>query len=214
MISQSKPPASYWATISPRWRMLFIASCWAWATTTPLMAAPVILDTNVTVPARMAFASFPLRVQGGDAVQGLNLHVTIENGGPDVTPGSRVAPPIRNVSTTTAGMVFGQNSDQQNVVTLPQAWVVNTTTRSGTVRADGILAYVTLDTLSYQPGDGPFRLTLEDPAGVDSDFAGIPLGWNEITIQIGAVPEPATCGLLLPVGLAVLRLRSRRPSCS
>ncbi len=214
MIWQLKTPARCWATFSRRWRIFCIASCWAWATTTPLMAGPVILDTNVTVPAGSAFATFPLRVQGGDAVQGLNLHVTIEDGGPDVTPGSRVAPPIRDVSTTTAGLVFGPNSDQQNVVTLPQAWVVNTTTQSGTVRADGILAYVTLDTLSYQPGDGPFRLTLEDPAGVDSDFAGIPLSWNEITIQIGAVPEPATCGLLLPLGLALLRVRSRRSRCS
>src|SRR5690349_14522897 len=107
MIRQLKSPATSWATISLRWRMLLIASCLAWATAPQLMAAPLIPDTNVTVPAGRAFATFPLRVQGGDVVQGLNLHVTIENGGPDVTPGSRVAPPIRDISTTTRGMVFG-----------------------------------------------------------------------------------------------------------
>lgn len=53
-------------------------------------------------------------------------------------------------------------------------------------------------------------MTLIDPAGVDSDFAGVPIVWSEITIEIGAIPEPATWSTLVLMGIVSLRRISRR----
>ena len=90
-----------------------------------------------------------------------------------------------------------------------------TTTQSGSVAADGVLAWVTFDTTGLMASDGPFTLSMNDTLNGATDFAGIPATITDGQLSIVAVPEPNACTLFLFAfgGLAVRR-RGRRVASS
>jgi hypothetical protein len=164
-------------------------------------ATPIIRPGNIFLTADSRNQTVPLFVEGGDAVQGLNLHLTVEKGGPDLAPDGRLGPRIVRVNTVTNGTIFAGNNDgQTEIATFPQAWVVSTATASDTVPANGILAWVTFDTTGFSLNSGPFTLSLSDPSGVPTDFAGIPAQVTDAQLVMVPVPE-ATSGLTLALGL-------------
>ena len=72
----------------------------------------------------------------------------------------------------------------------PEYETVETTTESGLVPANGLLADVTLDTTGFT--SGTWALVLADPAGVATDFAGKSAVINNGTIAIVQAPLTAT----------------------
>ncbi len=115
---------------------------------------------------------FAIDVKGGHEIQGAVLNIQIEGGYPDV-PGSDVdGPNITNVELAAAGTVFGNvpNSGNNFIATREQMWVVGTSATDGTVVADGVLAYVTIDTSGWFGGDGPWQLRLADTFNGDTNL--------------------------------------------
>ncbi len=113
-------------------------------------------------------------VAGGEAVQGVVFNLQVANGY-DAVPGSTPdgdGPNITGVDLIGAGTVFGSagNTGHNFIARTPQMWIVGTSTSSGTVSADGILAYVTLDTTGWFPGSGPWVLLVSQTFNGDTNF--------------------------------------------
>jgi hypothetical protein len=142
-------------------------------------------------------------VTGGNAVQGLNFNGQVADGGPEVG-GSIDGPNITSADILT-GTIFGSNNTgQQDPGSFPQLAIRTTSTSSGTVTADGLLATLSIDTTGFLKGSWPLKLgdTLNGP----TDFAGIPITITDGSI---AVPEPAGAALLLIAGAGVTTRRRR-----
>jgi hypothetical protein len=77
---------------------------------------------------------------------------------------------------------------------------------SGTVNADGVLAYITFDTTNILSGSYPFDLAYPDADFSSLDGNAISFTPGTLTIQ---VPEPASVSMLALGGLALLRRRRR-----
>ncbi|MCA9214249.1 MAG: hypothetical protein KDB27_14355 [Planctomycetales bacterium] len=153
----------------------------------------------------------PLIVTGADAVQGLNLNVVVEGGGTDF--GGAIGPKITAVDVTSETIFTSNNDGQTTIGAFDQAWVVATATASDTVNADGVLAWLTFDTTGFNDGTGPFTLSLSDPLGTPTDFAGIAADLQDgrIFVQV-QVPETSSAGLpYVMIALLILRF-SRRPA--
>jgi len=130
----------------------------------------------------------PIYASGGAEVQGLVLNVQIADGSPDV-PGSGVdGPNIAGVDLTGADTVFGSvsNTGHNFIETRDQIWVVGIATSSGTVPADGLLGYLTIDTTGWFGGDGPWELKLADTFNGDTNFQS-PNGQTVSTITNGSI---------------------------
>jgi len=130
----------------------------------------------------------PIYVHGGHDIQGLLLNVQIGDGYPDV-PGSGInGPNITGVDLVQAGTVFGDaaNTGHNFIETRDQIWIVGTTTSSGTVSADGLLAYVTVDTTGWSGDDGPWELKLAETFNGDTNFQS-PSGQLIPTITNGSI---------------------------
>ncbi len=168
-------------------------------------ASPIISVGDVVLLPNRSQQRVPIIVSGGDEVQGLNLNVAVEGGGTEF--GGSMGPKITNVDVTD-GTIFESNNDGHTTIgAFDQVWAVTTATVSGTVNADGVLAWLTFDSTGFDEGMGPFVLSLSDPLGTPTDFAGIPadLSDGRITIQ---VPEPST-RLLFTLAVSVLFMRIR-----
>lgn len=79
--------------------------------------------------------------------------------------------------------------------------------------AEGTLAWVTFDTTGFFENSGPFTLSLTDPAGVPTDFAGVPAQLFEGRLTVFVIPEPSSWMFAI-VGMCCLlishRYRSRK----
>lgn len=148
---------------------------------TTARAIPSIAVASSTLLPDTAGQTLPLVVMGGDAVQGMNLHLWIEDGYPDF--GSVKGPKITNVDVLT-GTIFGENNTGQNIVnSMNQQWIVQTTTDHGSVSAAGLLATITVDTTGFTSGQ--FHLNLSDPRYDATDFAGVEAILNNAIINVG-----------------------------
>jgi len=199
-------------------RRSLLVACTLWLGTSLAAADPLIeVGTHELLP-NTPSQTVRLFVSGGDAVQGLNFNLQVADGGPEVPGGSIDGPAITDVDILTATIFDGNNTGAQDVLQdlgldYPQAAVYTTTTLSGTVAADGLLATVTIDTTGFYYGTWDLRM--EDTFNGPTDFAGIGATVldGSITIQGGVgVPEPASVALLLLGGalLAVWRWRASR----
>lgn len=143
-----------------------------------------------------------------DEVQGVNFNIQVGDGGPEAGR-SDDGPVITAVDLFTGTIFEGNNTGLGSGagVLVPQVAFFSTTTASGTVTADGLLATVTIDTTGFFPEDGPFGLVLSQTLNNPTNFGTVS---PEITDgQIVIVPEPGTLALFGLAGVALLH-RSRR----
>ncbi len=197
-------------------RCTFALVCVAFAVSHAI-GSPMVLVGDVLLLPNRSEQRVPLMVFGGDAVQGLNLSVVVEGGGADF--GGSMGPKITNVDVT-GGTIFDSNNDGQTTIgAFDQVWAVTTATVSETVSANGVLAWLTFDSTGFDDGMGPFALSLSDPLGTPTDFAGIPADLLDGHIVIG-VPEPSARLLftlavsILFLGIRVGRRERSRVSCT
>ncbi len=170
------------------------------------LATPAIVLGNYVMPTNTTGNVIDVFVTGGDVVQGLNFVMDVNNnqpGGPVITAIDIVGP----------GTIFGPNNTGQVNPNPPPAFKVKatTTTASGTVSANGLLAHVTFSTIGMQPGVYPLRMTGMATAGggTATNFAGIAANITNGTI---GMPEPSTLALaaLGLTGLAACAWRRSR----
>ena len=156
---------------------------------------------------------------GPDEVQGLNFNIQVADGGP--IAGGSVSAVITAIDIVGPGTVFEtNNTGQQGGVIVPQIAGVSTTTISGRVPAEGVLAFVTFDTTGlFAASFDPVPLLLAGTLNGDTDFAGsIDSAGNtvEFTVNNGtlsltsAIPEPGSFVIFGVLGLAAGLRRTRR----
>ena len=165
-----------------------------------------------------------IHVSGGDQIAGINFFLQVADGGP-VEGGSISGPVITNVDILTGTIFDGNNNDDYGDgpgVSLrrskSQVWESLTDTASGTVKADGLLATVTIDTTGFFLDDPnlPWDLKMVGTLAGDSQLFDETASEVDTTITngtIAVVPEPGTVGMLVAGVLALLlmlRLVHRR----
>jgi len=180
----------------------------AWASGATIDIGQVILQPDT------AGQEVLIHVQGTpgvDDVQGITMNVQIADGFPDVPGSTEDGPNITAIDLVGPGTVFGSvgNTGQNDIEQREQIWVVATSTGSGTVLADGLLARLTIDTSGWFAADGPWELKLLDTFASDTNFAP---GQVVPTVLPGTIllPEPSALALVLVGGVILLCWRSRR----
>lgn len=172
-----------------------------------VLAGPIVVVGDFDLAPNTAGQTIQISVNGGDSVQGLNFNVQIGDGGTDVG-GSDIAPRITDVDILSGSIFDGNNTGQSSLAGFDLFRAVTTTTNSGSVSADGLLATLTIDTTGF--GAGTWPLQLQTTAIGASDFAGVPMVITDGSITV--VPEPATVVMtvqasILCLSLGVLRWR-------
>ncbi|MBL7041137.1 MAG: putative Ig domain-containing protein [Pirellulaceae bacterium] len=134
---------------------------------------PLVIDIgqHVLFPERPNQV-IPIEITGSVNVQGVVLNVQVADAFPDAFGSRQDGPDITDVDLTWPGTVFGSvsNTGPNVIETREQMWIVGTSTSSGAVPADGILANLTFDTAGWQEDDGPWPLRLADTFNGDTNF--------------------------------------------
>lgn len=159
-------------------------------------AKPSIVVGTHYLNVNQAGQTIPIYVSGGDEVQGLEFNVCIGGG----TQG----PIFEDVDILT-GTIFEGNNTGINPGSYinPRCAYQGTTTSSGTVVADGLLATLTIDTTGLFSGE--YTLSLINTPEGKTNFAGVDV---DIVDGLIVVPEPASLMILL-VGSSLLIRRQR-----
>ncbi|MBE3134302.1 MAG: PEP-CTERM sorting domain-containing protein [Acidobacteria bacterium] len=145
--------------------------------------------------------TFPVVVGGGGLVRGLDFYVQVGDGGA-VNGGAGTRPVITAVDIVGPGTLFStSHTGQATAFASDLLWAASTTTDPGQAEyldADGVLAYITLDTSGTVVGES-YALRLSGVAagifgspGVDTAFADVPALITNGQISIVAAPLPAT----------------------
>lgn len=149
----------------------------------------------------------------GETAPGLNFNIQVGDGG-TAGGGSIVGPAITGLDIISGTIFDGNNTGQAGLGagTVPQVAGATTTTNSGTVEPDGLLATVTFDTTGFGLGTGPFDLLLSDTLNgmTEFPFASDDLVVTDGRILIVPVPEPAGLILFLSGGACMFFRRRRR----
>jgi hypothetical protein len=126
-------------------------------------------------------------VTGGEAVSGVDLFVQVGDGGTTVG-GDDTGPKITNLDLVT-GTIFAANHTDVFTDPAPLIWGATTTTTTGTVPANGVLATLTIDTTGITTGQ--FDLILNPAATGPTAFAdaGVVANLTNGLLQIGAAPS-------------------------
>jgi hypothetical protein len=176
-----------------------------------VLASPTIIVGNTDLLADQAGQKVYLYITGGDQLQNVNLSVQIGDGGPELG-GVIDGPSLSNIDIF-AGTIFdGNNTGRASLtpdgVLTSQVGYEGTTTATGFVTGNGLLATITLDTTGWD--GGVFDLRLTGTHNGDTSFANatatglLPVSITNGTITV--VPEPATVTMML-LGVALLRRR-------
>ena len=160
------------------------------------LATPAIdVGTHVLHPdtANQTIQLFITDALADTQAQGLNLRVQIADGGFEAG-GSILGPMINQVDILTGTIFDANNTGQIDNLSLPQIFVQTTTTATGTVGADGLLATFNFDTTGIMSGTYAFMLadTLDGSTNLGGLSVDITNGW----IQVHN-PEPTTLAILL-----------------
>ena len=139
-------------------------------------------------------------VTGTDQVQGLNFYSQVASGSS--------GPIIFDVDIIGPGTIFfGNNVGMTDLDgpgdpdPAPQWEGRTTTTSTGTVLANGLLATMTFDTTGLSAGT--WDLLLSGTLNGTTDFAGTPAGITNGTVFIGiGIPEPSAIVIWLVLGMA------------
>ena len=162
----------------------------------------------------MAGQAIPVYVSGGDFVQGVTFNVQVEDAYPDF--GVIDGPNTTDVDLL-AGTIFDGNNTGENLIGVGEQLIIEgTTTASGTISAEGLLAIVMIDTTGFSAGDGPFRLLMGGTLNGDTNFQSsggtlVPVISNGL---ITIIPEPATfvTAMIGIIGLCLYALRRKMRS--
>lgn len=196
-------------------RMMIFTGCLLWLAAGVATAQPVVHGENSSsvigtyqLWPDTSDQAIKIFVSGGQSVQGLNLNLQVADGGPEAG-GSIDGPTIQSVDIFT-GTIFDANNTglgSGNGVLAPQVAFYSTTTQSGTVSAEGLLATVWIDTTGFF--DGSFDLVLSDTVNNPTNFGSTDPDLTPTIVdgQITIVPEPAT---MLSLGLGGLALAMGR----
>lgn len=160
------------------------------------LATPTItLDNYVLLPNHPTWQPIDIFVTGGDAVEALNFNVEVGAGGPpiadlvilnDTAPGPSI-PPVYVFDQNNNGPPFDLDGPHPDVAPLWEGR--STTTQSGTVPADGLLATIFFDTSGMGPG-GPWPLMMSSTVNGPTDFGPILADITDGTVRIaGGEPE-------------------------
>jgi hypothetical protein len=142
---------------------------WTVATLAVLMAMARIASAGPTVTAGthrldpgLAGQAIQVMVSGGEAVQGLELNAQVADG---------ASGPTFETSDILTGTIFAANNTGANLggYVDPQRLYQGTTTASGTVPADGLLATITLSTIGVAVGQ--YDLLLQNDLEGSTNFA-------------------------------------------
>ena len=153
---------------------------------------PVIQVGNYTLLANTPNQKIQIFVAGGlpggDNVQGADVEVQIADGGP--AAGGKVSgPKITHVDVLTNTIFAKNNNGQAGVGSIvPQVFEATTLTASGTVKALGLLATITVDTTGFT--GGVFPLLLTGTLNGNTDFTLIPANVSNGTITLLPPPPP------------------------
>jgi hypothetical protein len=149
-------------------------------------ASAAAIDAGMhTLAPNMAGQQVQIQVTGGEAVSGLDFFVQVGDGGTTVG-GDDTGPKITNVDLVT-GTIFGTNNSGVFTDPAPLIWGATTTTSSGTVAANGLLATLTVDTTGITAGQ--FDLILNPPATGPTAFAdaGVTTSLTNGWLRIGSI---------------------------
>jgi hypothetical protein len=152
------------------------------------LAGAAAIDAGMhTLAPNMPGQQVRIHVTGGEAVSGIDFFVQIGDGGAAVG-GSDTGPKITSVDLET-GTIFDMNNTGIFTDPTPLLWGATTTSASGTVAANGLLATLTIDTTGF--ANGQYNLILNPLSTGPTAFAGLTVttnlsnGW----LQIGAPPN-------------------------
>jgi hypothetical protein len=151
-----------------------------------LASAAAINAGMHTLAPNMPGQQVQIQVSGGEAVSGIDLFVQVGDGGATVG-GDDTGPKITNLDLVT-GTIFAANHTDVFTDPAPLIWGATTTTNTGTVAANGVLATLTIDTTGTTTGE--FDLLLNPPATGPTAFAdaGVVTNLTNGLLQIGAAP--------------------------
>ncbi len=182
-----------------------------WAAASPAMAAVVVDVGDQSLLPNTPGQVFEIFVDGGDPVAGVQFNLQVADGGPELAGlgGSIDGPEITNVDIFTRTIFATNNVGEQGGGSIaPQLWESWTSTTSGTVPAQGLLATVTIDTTGFFAGTWDLWIapTLQgDSTLLDSGV--------EVVIENGSItviPEPSAVAVWSLLGVAGLFLVARR----
>jgi hypothetical protein len=150
-------------------------------------AAAVIAGTHVLAP-NMPGQQVPILVTGSDAVSGIDFFIQVGDGGTTVG-GDDTGPRITQVDLV-SGTIFASNNTGVFLDPAPLIWGATTTTATGSVSANGVLATLTIDTTGMFVGQ--FDLVLNPPSTGPTAFAdpGITTSLINGSLSIGDLPPP------------------------
>jgi hypothetical protein len=183
------------------------------AAASPALAAVVVDVGDRSLLPNTPGQVFQIFVDGGDPVTGVQFNLQVADGGPEGAqyggPGLIDGPEIENVDIFT-GTIFATNNvgELGGGSIAPQLWESWTSTTSGTVPAQGLLATVTIDTTGFFAGTWDLWMapTLQgDSTLLDSGI--------EVVIENGSInviPEPSAVAVWSLLGIAGLFLVARR----
>jgi len=182
--------------LSGAWLIVLLAGL-----STPTNAG-IIVGTHELLPNTPA-QQIEIFVTGGDAVDGINFNIQIEDG-----TGATPSPPFTRLDILTGTIFAGKNTGSWDNNVLPQiAWDWTETSPGETVLADGLLGTLTVDTTGYDTGSWALRMS--DTLNGPTDFAGLAADITDGRITITDVPEPSTMALCLALCGSSLLLHSR-----